>query len=65
MRAVEEVTGSKVPFMMGPRRPGDPPVLVANSERLQRALAWTPAYTDIREIVKTALEFQRQLNSRG
>jgi UDP-glucose-4-epimerase GalE len=61
LRAVEEVTGSKVPYVMGPRRAGDPPILVANSDRLQKTLGWRPAYTDLREIVKTALSFHRQM----
>ena len=63
MRAVEEVTGTKVPYVMGPRRAGDPPILVANSDRLQKTLGWRPAYTDIREIVKTALAFHRQMQA--
>jgi UDP-glucose 4-epimerase len=52
--AVEEVTGKKVPFVMGPRRDGDPPVLVADSTRLQRELGWKPEYSDLRRIVETA-----------
>ena len=63
MRAVEEVTGTKVPYVMGPRRAGDPPILVANSDRLQETLGWRPAYTDLREIVKTALAFHRQMQA--
>ena len=63
MRAVEEVTGAKVPYVMGPRRSGDPPILVANSDRLQKTLGWRPAYTDLREIVKTALAFHRQMQA--
>lgn len=59
LRAVEEVTGSQVPYQIGPRRAGDPPVLVANSDRLQSELGWKPQYTDLREIVRTAWEFHR------
>jgi UDP-glucose-4-epimerase GalE len=54
IRAVEEVTGKKVPVKEGPRRPGDPPVLVASSEKIQRELGWKPQYTDLRRIVETA-----------
>lgn len=61
MRAVEEVTGQKVPHTIGPRRAGDPPVLVANSDRLQGVLGWKPAYTDVREIVRTAWAFHKEL----
>ena len=54
MSAVEEITGKKVPFEMGPRRDGDPPVLVADSTRLQLELGWKPEYSDLRRIVETA-----------
>jgi UDP-glucose-4-epimerase GalE len=52
--AVERVTGKKVPFEMGPRRDGDPPLLVADSTRLQRELGWKPEYSDLLRIVQTA-----------
>lgn len=58
--AAEQVTGRRVPYVMGPRRAGDPPILVANSEKLQRTLGWKPRYTDLRAIVETAYEFERQ-----
>jgi UDP-glucose 4-epimerase len=61
IEAVEAVTGKKVPYVVGPRRAGDPAALVANSDKLQRTLSWTPRYTDLRDIVRTAWEFdQRQ-----
>jgi UDP-glucose 4-epimerase len=52
--AVEKVTGIKVPFETGPRRHGDPPMLVADSTRLQRELGWKPEYSDLQRIVETA-----------
>ncbi len=53
--AVEEVTGKKVPVKEGPRRPGDPPVLVASSTpRSSRSWAGGRGYTDIQAIVETA-----------
>lgn len=54
VNAVEKVTGKKVPFQMGPRREGDPPILVADSTRLQRELGWKPEYSDLHRIVETA-----------
>jgi UDP-glucose-4-epimerase GalE len=57
--AVEEVTGQKVPFTIGPRREGDPPALVADSGKLQRTLGWKPRYVGLREIVETACKFER------
>jgi len=59
LRAVEDVTGQKVPFSMGPRRAGDAPVLVADATRLGRSLGWKPRFTDLRKIVATAWEFER------
>jgi UDP-glucose 4-epimerase len=54
LNAVEDVTGKKVPFTMGPRRDGDPPLLVADSTRLQQEFGWKPEYSDLRRIVETA-----------
>ena len=54
IRAVEEVTGKPVPVKEGPRRPGDPPALVASSEKIQRELGWKPQYTELKAIVETA-----------
>ncbi len=57
LNAVEEVTGRKVPHKIGPRRPGDPPRLVANGDKVRRALGWKPEYTDLRKNVATAWNF--------
>jgi UDP-glucose-4-epimerase GalE len=59
LRAVETITGQKVPFRMGPRREGDAPVLVANSDRLKSTLGWQPRHTDIHDIVRSAWDFHR------
>jgi UDP-glucose 4-epimerase len=52
--AVEEVSGKKVPYTMGPRRAGDPAILVAACDRASEALGWTPKHSSLREIVETA-----------
>ncbi len=54
VRAVREVSGVEVPAREGPRRPGDPPALVACADRARQLLAWEPRYTDLRAIVETA-----------
>lgn len=51
--AVEKATGKRVPHKMVPRRPGDPPTLVANPARAQGLLHWK-AERGLDEIVKTA-----------
>ena len=54
VHAVEEVTGRKVPYKVGPRREGDPAALVADSTRLRQTLGWTPRSSDLKNIVDTA-----------
>lgn len=58
--AVEEVTGKKVPHVVGPRREGDPPSLVASSDKLRETLGWKPQYTDLRSIIQHAWDFARK-----
>jgi len=58
LRVVEEVTGSPVPHSIGPRREGDPPVLVADSAQLQRQLGWAPGHSDLNTIVDTAWQWE-------
>ncbi|HLN32353.1 MAG TPA: UDP-glucose 4-epimerase GalE [Gemmataceae bacterium] len=54
IETVANVTGKPVPLKEGPRRAGDPPVLVASSERIRRELGWRPRYHELRSIVETA-----------
>lgn len=60
IRAAEEVTGKKVPYVVGPRREGDPAALVASSEKLRRVLGWQPRYTTLRDVVATAWAFEQK-----
>ena len=53
------VTGHPIPARVGNRRPGDPPTLVAGSERIRRELGWTPRYPDLQSIVQSAWEWHR------
>jgi UDP-glucose 4-epimerase len=50
------VCSRDIPMRIGPRRPGDPPVLVASSQRISRELGWRPRLQDLREIVRSAWE---------
>lgn len=54
IRAVEEVTGKKIHVIEGPRRPGDPPVLVADAEKASRELQWRPQYACIKTMISHA-----------
>ena len=65
IRAVEEVTGLKVPYTMGARREGDPPALVADSGKLRSRLGWQPRYADLDTIVRHAYLWHEQANRRS
>lgn len=54
LTSIERVTGRKVPAGQGARRPGDPAVLFASSDRIKRDLGWQPRFEDIDVIVETA-----------
>lgn len=54
IRAVEKVSGLKVPANFAPRRAGDPPALYANASKAKRELGWTPKFQTIEPIVATA-----------
>ncbi|MFA5139971.1 MAG: UDP-glucose 4-epimerase GalE [Elusimicrobiota bacterium] len=54
VEAVRRVTGVNMRVQKAPRRPGDPPRLVAASERARRELSWQPRFPDLDSMVKTA-----------
>lgn len=54
IRAAEKVTGKKVNYKIGPRRPGDPAVLVADSEKAKIELGWNPKYNDLETMITHA-----------
>lgn len=62
--AAREVTGRDVSARVGPRRAGDPAVLVAASEKIRRELGWQPRFQDLREIIGSAWEWM-QAHPRG
>jgi UDP-glucose-4-epimerase GalE len=59
IRTAEEVTGRNVAVKEGPRRAGDPPALVAASDKVRRELGWEPRYTELRPIVETAWDWHK------
>ena len=54
---VGRVVGRPVAWQSAPRRPGDPAVLYASSDRAQRELGWTPQYADLEVIVRHAWQW--------
>jgi UDP-glucose 4-epimerase len=55
--AAERVTGKRVPQIVTARRPGDAPVLIGSSARIESELGWQPRYSDIDTIVATAWQW--------
>lgn len=51
---VERVTGKPVPFVVKPRRAGDPPELVAAAQKARTILRWEPRHADLETIVRTS-----------
>ncbi|MGA8279123.1 MAG: UDP-glucose 4-epimerase GalE [Rhodanobacteraceae bacterium] len=62
IQALERVHGRRLPDVVEfPRRAGDPPALIARSDRLKAILHWQPHHDDIEFIVRTALDWERKL----
>ena len=57
--ACRRVTGHEIPARIGPRRPGDPPELVADPRRAHEALGWQPKFITLESIVTTAWNWHR------
>ncbi len=60
IEAVRKVTGHTIPVKEAPRRPGDPAVLVASSEKIKSELGWKPEYPGLDSIIRTAWEWRQQ-----
>lgn len=54
------VSGHEIPSLMGERRAGDPPELVADPSRARQQLGWEPGYVDLEAIVETAWRWHRE-----
>jgi len=59
--AVARASGARLDIVEHPRRSGDPPMLIACSERLQQHLGWRPQHDDLDFIVRSALAWERHL----
>jgi len=57
IETVRRVTGRDVPHAVGPRRPGDPPRLVADAARARAALGWSPKQPSLEPIVRSAWDW--------
>lgn len=59
LAAAEAATGQPIPHAEGPRRAGDPPVLVADATLAREVLGWEPEHPDLEEIVASAWAWRR------
>jgi UDP-glucose 4-epimerase len=60
LQACETSAGRPIPHDIASRRHGDPAVLIASPETIKRELGWSPRYSDIRDIVRTAWEWHHR-----
>ena len=61
--AAQRVTGKTLDAVVGPRRPGDPPSLVADASKAAQGLGWTPTHSDIDTILSTAWVWMHAANN--
>jgi UDP-glucose 4-epimerase len=55
----EKVTGKPIKTVAKPRRPGDPPKLVASADKAKRDFGWKPRFASLNDIVSSAWEWHR------
>ena len=60
IEAARRISGIDVPYELAARRAGDPPTLVASSEKAKRLLGWQPEFDSIDSIIATAWQWHRQ-----
>jgi len=60
IKTVERITGKPVDYEIGERRPGDPPALLASSQKAEKTLGWTKTHSSLEEIVRSAYEWRLQ-----
>ncbi|AFT81156.1 UDP-glucose 4-epimerase GalE [Leuconostoc carnosum] len=54
VESARTATGVAIPSRIGPRRAGDPDILIANSDKARDILGWAPKYDNVQDIIKTA-----------
>lgn len=61
--AARQITGADIATRVSARRPGDPAVLIASSERIRAELGWEPRYQDLRRIIESAWNWMKRTGS--
>jgi UDP-glucose 4-epimerase len=62
IESVKRVTGRPIPVELCARRPGDPAVLVAGSEKIKRELGWTPQFAELDTIIASAWNWHQKIH---
>ena len=60
IESCRKITGQPIPVMEKPRRPGDPPRLIASSEKIKRGLGWRPQFQTLDAIVDSAWKWHQK-----
>jgi UDP-glucose 4-epimerase len=60
IEACRKVTGHKIDIVEKPRRPGDPPRLIASSEKIKRELGWQPQFQNLDAIIESAWKWHEK-----
>jgi UDP-glucose 4-epimerase len=60
IEVARQVTGRRIEAVESPRRPGDPPVLVASSDKIRAELAWRPEKADLETMIFDAWNWMRR-----
>ncbi len=63
IQTAEKIMGRKVPYKLGPRRAGDPPVLVGAADKARNLLGWKPEFPDIERIIETAWAWEKKFRN--
>ena len=58
--ACQKITGRKIDIVEKPRRPGDPPRLIASSEKIKRDLGWQPQFESLDAIIESAWKWHQK-----
>jgi UDP-glucose 4-epimerase len=61
--AARELTGCDISCVESERRPGDPPILIGSSDKIQKTLGWDPVYNSLENIIETAWRWHKKISS--
>jgi UDP-glucose 4-epimerase len=59
IQTCEQITETAIPILDRPRRPGDPPQLIASADRTRQALGWQPRFPSLHDIIGSAWAWHR------